>query len=187
MSKAALLVVDLVNDFTTPEGKHYYDETGKIMPTVCNLIDSLHERNALVVYIQQITPKSVVASHSLLKSFSCVEGTGGELLDSRLPVKSCDEIVIKKKPSGFFETNLNDVLKKHGIDTVALAGTKTNYCVRATATDAMMRDYKVYIVSDCVSTNTAELNAFHLEDLGKYTAKIVDAKAFLNLIDTDSL
>lgn len=186
MSKAALLVVDLVNDFTDPKGKHYYEETGKMMPTVCSLIDKLHERDALVVYVQQVTPASVTGN-SMIANFSCVEGTGGELLDSRLPIIEQDEIVVKGKPSGFFHTNLQEVLEKHEINTVALAGTKTNYCVRATATDAMMRDYKVYVISDCVSTNTAELNKFHLEDLAKYTAKVVDAERFIELLDSNAL
>lgn len=186
MSKVALLVVDLVNDFTSQGGKHYYPETEKIMPNVCGLIEELHKRGVLVIYIQQITPASA-GGNGIIANLSCVEGTGGELLDSRLPVTDQDEIVVKRKPSGFFETDLQDTLQRYGVDTVALAGTKTNYCVRATATDAMMRDYKVYVISDCVSTNTAELNQFHLKDLAKYTAKVIDSQGFLHLMDSGEI
>jgi ureidoacrylate peracid hydrolase len=41
------------------------------------------------------------------------------------------------------------MLRNYGIDTLLIAGTKTNICCESTARDAMMLDFKVVMVSDC--------------------------------------
>jgi ureidoacrylate peracid hydrolase len=41
------------------------------------------------------------------------------------------------------------MLRNFGIDTLLIAGTKTNICCESTARDAMMLDFKVVMVSDC--------------------------------------
>ena len=190
MRKLALLVVDLVNDFTQPTGKVYYPSTGAMMPAVVRLINQVKEREILTIYIQQIV--ELAENERRGKTFislreSCVEGTGGALLDPRLPIDENDPIVVKRKASGFFKTNLEELLIGNGIEAVAIIGTKTNVCVRATAVDASMREFRTYLISDCVSTNTDELNKFHIEDIGKYTAKILTSDELIAMIDSGTI
>lgn len=184
MADTALVVVDLVRDFTEPEGSIYYPTTGNMMPRVCNLINDLRERGVLIVYIQNVADERRSKNKHIKTRASCVKGSGGELLDKRLSVFEQDKIVIKNRFSAFFKTTLEDVLQSNGVKKVIVIGTKTNCCVRATAIDSNMRDYDTYIVSDCVSTNTDELNKFHLEDLAKYTAKVLTADELIRSIDS---
>ena len=44
---------------------------------------------------------------------------------------------------------LERTLRGMSIDTVLIAGTKTNVCCKSTARDAMMLDFKVVLVEDC--------------------------------------
>lgn len=190
MDKTALLVVDLVNDFTQSNGKIYYETTGEMMPRVAQLIEQLRARGVLIVYIQQIMSRQAEqqAKHAELSMRSCcVEGSGGEDIDARLRVASADIVVQKRKMSGFFKTPLEEILNDRGIKNVVVIGTKTNCCVRATANDAAMRDFKTFVVSDCVSTNTDQLNEFHLGDIGKYIAIVLDSEELLQRIDSDKL
>jgi ureidoacrylate peracid hydrolase len=46
-------------------------------------------------------------------------------------------------------STLEPMLRNFGIDTLLIAGTKTNICCESTARDAMMLDFKVVMVSDC--------------------------------------
>ena len=46
-------------------------------------------------------------------------------------------------------STLEPMLRNYGIDTLLIAGTKTNICCESTARDAMMLDFKVVMVSDC--------------------------------------
>ena len=184
MIKTALVVVDLVRDFTNPDGKIFYPSTGEMMPKVSYLINELRSRGVQIIYIRNVADKDRIKDKHINTRLCCVEGSGGELLDERLPIDPKDIIVVKNRFSAFFNTELDKVLKSHKIKKVIVIGTKTNCCVRATAIDANMRDYDTYIVSDCVSTNTEELNRFHLEDLAKYTAKVVSSEDLLKSIDS---
>lgn len=190
MSKTALLVVDLVNDFTQPSGKIYYETTGEMMPRVAAFIEDMRARGVLVVYIQQVMSREAeqkAKQAELPMRTCCVEGSGGEDIDGRLRVAPEDLVVKKSKMSGFFKTPLEQLLNERGVENAVVIGTKTNCCVRATANDAAMRDYKTFVVSDCVSTNTDELNEFHLADIGKYIAIVVDSKELIARLDCDSI
>ena len=185
MNRIALLVVDLVNDFTQPTGIHHYGTTAEMMPRICDMIPRLRAKGVLIVYIQQVSAKDRFINPELKTRLSCVEGSGGELLDPRLPVDAGRDIIVRKSRfSAFFRTDLERILMERGIEKVVVIGTKTNCCVRATATDACMRDYHTYLVSDCVSSNTAEISKAHLEDMAKYVAKVIDHRELLAMVES---
>ena len=58
----------------------------------------------------------------------------------------------KKRYNCFVGTDLDFVLRKHGINTVLLTGVNTNSCVLSTASSACSRDYAVFVVEDCVDS-----------------------------------
>lgn len=183
MTETALIVVDLVNDFTRPDGAIYYPSTGQMMDTVCSFIDRARQKGAKIIYIQNVVDPAMVRTTRVSKKISCLKGSGGELLDERLDVRAEDIVIQKNRFSAFFRTNLEQVLQDNRIGKVIILGTKTNCCVRATAIDSQMRDYDTYIVKDCVSTNTQELNQFHLEDLAKYTATVLSSDEIIQLMN----
>ena len=63
-----------------------------------------------------------------------------------------DYFVLKAKHSGFFSTTLDLILKYINVSTLIIGGVTTDVCVLFTANDAYMRDYKLYIPSDCVAS-----------------------------------
>ncbi len=65
------------------------------------------------------------------------EGSYGAQPVAGLEGEPGDPVVIKKRFSGFFGTDLKEMLDAHHIDTVVIAGTQTPNCVRATAFDAV--------------------------------------------------
>jgi len=58
----------------------------------------------------------------------------------------------KKRYDCFLGTDLDFLLRSHGIDTVLISGVNTNSCVLATAAAANVRDYAVIVVEDCVDS-----------------------------------
>ena len=56
-------------------------------------------------------------------------------IDERLTPRPEEPVIVKKYPSAFFETDLQERLERAGVDTVILAGCTTSSCVRATAID----------------------------------------------------
>lgn len=60
-----------------------------------------------------------------------------------------DAIIYKHRFSGFFETELDAVLKGRGIKQLIVTGCTTSVCVEATIRDAMFRDYCCLLLADC--------------------------------------
>jgi biuret amidohydrolase len=58
----------------------------------------------------------------------------------------------KKRYDCFLGTDLDFLLRAHGINTVLITGVNTNSCVLATTTAANVRDYSVIVVEDCVDS-----------------------------------
>ena len=62
-----------------------------------------------------------------------------------------DQIVVKHRFSGFFETELDALLKDLGISTLVFTGCTTSVCVESTLRDAFFRDYRCLVLADCTA------------------------------------
>lgn len=171
--KTALLVVDLVHDFTSPDGLVYYPQNDEIVPRVAELVAYCRARGVLIVYMQHCHRAGKPDRDLTTMRPNCVEGSGGELIDSRLTVLSQDYVIRKRRYSAFFGTDLDLVLREHGIRRLLVVGTKTNCCIRATVTDAYNLDYDSYVVRECVATNDEVVNNVHLQDIEKYLGHVI--------------
>ena len=70
---------------------------------------------------------------------------------SSLVINPADMTLLKSRYSAFIpgSSALERTLRGMGIDTILIAGTKTNVCCESTARDGMMLDFKVVMVEDC--------------------------------------
>jgi ureidoacrylate peracid hydrolase len=62
-----------------------------------------------------------------------------------------DVVVYKHRFSGFFETDLDAILKDLGIRNLVFTGCTTSVCVESTIKDAMFRDYHCLLLEDCTA------------------------------------
>lgn len=66
----------------------------------------------------------------------------------------------KKRYDCFVGTDLDFLLRSHGVNTLLVTGVNTNSCVLSTVTAACSKDYAVVVIEDCVDTMDApELHA----------------------------
>jgi maleamate amidohydrolase len=80
------------------------------------------------------------------------EGSERATLDPRLHVDhDSDAIFNKRMASVFHETPIGSLLTWHRVDTVVLTGGSTSGCVRASAVDALSRNYRVIVPEECVA------------------------------------
>lgn len=89
-----------------------------------------------------------------------------ELHDS-LAVGDDDVIVDKPRYGGFHGTDLEMILRSHGVDTVIITGIATNICCETTAREAAQRDFRVFFLSD--GTATKEMGGVAADDLQRAT------------------
>jgi nicotinamidase-related amidase len=99
-----------------------------------------------------------------------VPGTKGcEIVDGIKPVKREDEfIIMKRRWSAFFATELDRLLKDKGVNTVAVTGCSLQNCIRATVYDAVSLDYSVILVKDAVAgpSSTFKENIEDIRNIG---------------------
>lgn len=139
----ALLIIDMLNDFVEDWGTLRIDGAKEIIPYIKDLKTQFKRENAPVIYLCDSHDEN--DQEFLIWPKHCVEGTpGAEVIDELKPEPS--DIVIKKKAySGFFNTNLEDILKSLKVYELYLVGVATNICVHYTAADAVLRGFKVYV------------------------------------------
>lgn len=187
MSKSALLIIDMVKDFTDPEGLVFYPKNREILPRISRVLKSCRERGLLVVFLQHCNRKGKFDRKAAAMRPNCIEGSGGEEIDPMLEVQDTDYVIRKRRYSGFFGTDLDLVLRENGVKNVIIAGTKTNCCIRATVTDAFYLDYDVYVLSDCVATDSEEANRMHLDEIGRYLGNVIDTAQMMELFERGEL
>ena len=71
-------------------------------------------------------------------------------------IKPEDTQIIKTYSDGFNKTNLREVLKEKGSNTLFLCGLSAVGCVLATKTGAQNNDYKAFIVKDAIMSHNSE-------------------------------
>lgn len=187
MAKTALLIVDMVKDFTDPDGLVFYPQNREILPKIYKVLDKCREKDVLIVFLAHCNRKGKHDRKAETMRPNCIEGSGGEEIDSMLPVEESDYVIKKRRYSGFFGTDLDLVLRENGVRNVIIVGTKTNCCIRATVTDAFYLDYEGYVISDCVATNSETVNQVHLEDIRKYLGHVVDSETLFKMLDEGTL
>jgi nicotinamidase-related amidase len=72
-------------------------------------------------------------------------------------VRDPRDILLEKPHYGaFYDTNLELLLRRRGIDTIIITGIETNVCCETTAREAMVRDFRVFFLSDGTTTGGVE-------------------------------
>ncbi|KQR52093.1 nicotinamidase [Leifsonia sp. Leaf336] len=70
-------------------------------------------------------------------------------------------------------STVHNLLDEHGIDIVDIAGIATDYCVRASALDALAHGQRVRVLTDLVAGVAAESSEAALAELGRAGAELV--------------
>ncbi len=144
----ALIVIDVQNGMFQ-EGNAVYN-SGTFLHKIKNLLLKARAANTPVFYIQHNAPKGKPLEH----------GKEGWRIHPEITPKSDDIIIQKTTPDSFFNTNLNDELKRQGINHLIIAGIQTEACVDTTCRQAFSMGYKVTLASDIHSTwDSEELTA----------------------------
>ena len=189
---AALVVVDVQNDFVSPEGSASKrgEDVGAAMAMVPNLlrfIDQARRVGLTTVYIRTThsewtdTPSWIYRTSQKGGLSTCREGTWGAELYAGISPLPTERVVIKHRYSAFINTDLNTVLKARNIQSVLVCGVATNVCVETTARDAYMYDYYVTMIDDCSAAYETKLHLGTLENMRRHFGLVVSSA---EIIDT---
>src|SRR5215204_1621171 len=161
-SAAALLLIDVVNDFEFEEGEELLRLALPVGRNIAELKKLARAEGIPSIYVNdnfgrwQSDFKKIV-SH-------CRNAPGKSFVEMLLPDED-DYFVLKPKHSGFYSTTLHLLLTHLTTKNLILTGIAGNNCVLFTANDAYMRDFKIFVPADCVVSNTEEENRYALSQM----------------------
>lgn len=145
MSKSAVIVVDMLNDFVT--GAIKCERAQRIIPPLQKLLAAARQAGAPVIYSNDCHLPEIDKEFRIW-GVHAVKGTAGAEVIPELKPEPQDYIVPKRRYSGFYGTELGFLLRELDVDTVILTGLHVNMCVRHTAADAFCEDLNIIVPSD---------------------------------------
>jgi len=181
-SRTALLVIDMQN--------FYVGEIASvvgIIPNINRIARELRARGGLVVWVGMTAGTAGRSLWPIYHDYFFTSDKGANHRDQLSPdhpghkfhadlnIVAGDPVIYKSRFSPFIKgaSNIEDLLGARGIDSLIVTGTATNMCCESAARDAMMRDYKVVMVSDA---NGARYPEDHLAGLTSFFQSFGDVR-----------
>lgn len=179
MARSALVIVDVQNEVFHPDGVLAGDFPAKAQPmlaAVRRLVDWAHGQAVPVTWLRlAFRPGHFDAVRDSMSRTrgTFVDGSWGAALLDGLGRAEADIVVTKKRPSGFFQTDLSLVLRGLAIDRLIVAGASTNWAVESTVRDAHSHDLEVVVVREAVATPFEDLHEPSLRSMATVFARVV--------------
>lgn len=164
-SKTALIVVDVQNDFASPEGSLYVEGGEQVVPLIDQHIEAAKRAGTPVFYTQDWHPEDTphFEKDGGVWPVHCVQSTWGARFHPHLRVEG--DVIQKGTAgedgySGFTvrdpvsgtetPTGLEPRLRARGIERLVVVGLATDYCVKETVLDGLRAHFEVTVVKDAV-------------------------------------
>ncbi|MFZ5692581.1 MAG: isochorismatase family protein [Pseudomonadota bacterium] len=177
-TRTALVVIDMQTAFCAPGAPAEVPLAREIVPAINRLSGALRKLGCPVIWVLHANTSrggrsdwdlffNHVVSEEVRERTMAALAPGQQTVWAELDVAPEDHTVIKNRYSALISgsSHLERLLRSLGIDTVLIAGTKTNVCCESTARDAMMLDFKTVMLSDCCAALSDDEHRAALENI----------------------
>jgi nicotinamidase-related amidase len=169
---AALIIIDMQRDFLEPGGfgAALGNDVTRLQAAVapCQaVLDAARSHSVLVIHtreghrpdlsdapphkVERGDPKNRIGARGPMGRILVRGEPGHDIIPELYPLG--DEPVIDKPGKGaFYQTDLELMLRNHGIDTLFVAGVTTEVCVNTTVREANDRGFRCIVLSDCCAS-----------------------------------
>ena len=192
--KTALVMIDMQEEFAADTGGPYrVPEAARRIPTMARLLHAFRERALPVIHTAFANthhfldrPRHGAAMPN--RAAACRFDEAALFQEPRfVPALEprASEVIIRKPSYGaFFDTPLQTVLQRLGVDTIVLAGTLTDCCIGATARQGFERGFGVVVASDATATALPEMHEAELKILRRAFARVLPVEGILRELGT---
>ena len=190
-SHTALILIDVQNDFCASDG--FVAKGGRDVSLVQEMTERLPElldraraAGVMVVFVRcsYSSDDNRYLSDVWLEQAArrqgggytlspvCHDGTKGAEFYGDIAPAPGDVVIVKHRYSAFHGTELDVVLRSHGVRTVVLTGVSTHVCVETTAREAFVRDYYTVVVSDCSAAYSEQEHETALKLIDRFFGEV---------------
>ena len=131
----------------------------QLVRSINDLVGLMRQRGHPIIWVRQEFEPDLRDAFPEMKAKGIritIKGTVGCEIASDLATAPSDPVVIKKRYSAFFGTQLDQMLRRLRPDVLILAGINTHACIRVTAIDAYQREWNTIVAADCVDSYDRE-------------------------------
>ncbi|PKN68766.1 MAG: cysteine hydrolase [Deltaproteobacteria bacterium HGW-Deltaproteobacteria-12] len=154
----AVLIVDMLKDSLEAEpGLPITPFARNICPNINRLTEFARNISMPVIFSMDSFLKGDFIFGGKMKERSIRGTSDAEVTDLLIQFPS-DIYSPKRRFSAFYKTDMDQILRLHNVDTVAICGISTHWCVLNTALDALANDFRVCILDDCCAAYSAEIH-----------------------------
>ena len=177
LSPAVLILIDVINHFEFPDGEKVLRQALPIAPKLARLKKRAQAAGMSTIYVNDNFGQWRSDVYKLLDYCVRPEAIGKQFVEQIQPEKN-DYFVLKPMHSGFYQTPLEVLLRYLDASTLVLGGLTTNSCIVCTAHDAKMREFELYVPSDCSAARTPKEHRQAIEHIRMMTdAKVAPSRS----------
>jgi len=205
-ARTALLVVDVQNDFADPAGSLSVAGGAGVVPVLNDESRAAREAGAYVAYTQDWHPHDTprFAKDGGVWPVHCLAGTWGAFFHPDLDVHGPSVHKGSNGEDGYsgftmrdpvtnrtIPTELEDLLHAHEIERVVIGGLATDYCVKATALDAVRLGFGTTVLENAIAAvdltpGDGERAIAEMRDAGVAVERSLDAERDSDAADGDT-
>jgi len=186
--RICLLIIDMQYDFLDASSPLFVRGGPLIINNVRGILNYFRENKFHLIFVKRL--HRVDGSDVDKPRIELFNNTGGFLIEGTRGVEIVEElkplpseiVVVKKRWSAFFHTELDLILRRKKIQTLILGGVQTPNCIRASVTDAISLDYDVIVLEDGTASSDLEIQKLNLLDMENIGAKILRTDEVINLL-----
>lgn len=184
--KAALLVIDMQNDFINQGSMVYTPMAEAIVPNLKRLISACRKAKVPIIYTAHVHQDPKVDGGMMADWWPelrdkkvLVAGSKGAEIHSEIAPKPNEKIIYKHRYSAFYNTDLEIILRGLGVTDLIISGVMTNICCESTTRDAFFRDFRIFFLADGTGSINDDLHLSTLRTLAYAFAYVTTVKEII--------
>jgi nicotinamidase-related amidase len=185
MKKPVLIIIDMLSDFLANW------ERGRrqaLTEAINELARTMRRHSGPIIWVRQEFEPDLRDAFPEMRARGIhinIKGTPGCEIVPELAPATSDTVIVKKRYSAFFGTELDEILAQIMQDAIILAGINTHACIRTTAIDAYQRDWPVVLALDCVDSYDREHHEVSLRYMKDKLAKVLTNREIESALESE--
>ena len=187
MKKAALLIIDMQNDFVLDGKPLQVRGAQMIISRIQEVLGFFRSRSLPVFHVIRVhrvdgSDVEITRQDLFRRSPFAVEGTeGASVIDALSPLAG-EYVLPKIRMSAFIGTGLDLTLRTLEVDGVLVTGIQTPNCIRTTVFDAIAYNYPTWVVNDAIAAQSDAIHQENIRDMANIGVTVIQTRELPDLL-----